>query len=140
MMGACDLPTPPARTGWQRRADSYRNLAGPVFRLPMGVLVALGVALGASRLPVGAGMVLDAAFFLAIGLYCTANFWRCREAHCLVTGAGWTLIGVTAVAGTVGDHGWHEPLWMSFLVIWVAGFVFEIVVRLKTGSAGLLGN
>jgi hypothetical protein len=32
--------------------------------------------------------------FLYEGTYCVRNFVHCREAHCIVTGTGWTLIGL----------------------------------------------
>lgn len=134
MIGSCDLPTPPPTTVGQRLADRYRDLAGPVFRMPIGVLVAIGVAVAAGWLPVRAGMALDALFLLAIGVYCAANFWRCREAHCVITGTGWTAAGLAAMLAAVGGYAWNDALWIWFLIVWVVGLTFEFAVRRRTGS------
>ena len=137
MMGSCELPTPPPTNARQRLADRYRDLTGPVFRMPLGVLVAIGVAVAAGRLPVRAGMALDALFLITIGIYCAANFWRCREAHCVVTGTGWTATGLAAIVAAVGGYAWNDLLWISFLAVWVVGVAFEFTVRRRTGSNAL---
>jgi hypothetical protein len=51
----------------------------------------------AQILPAPAYLVMDAVAFLAAEGWCAHNFWRCRQAHCLLTGSGWLLLALFAV-------------------------------------------
>jgi hypothetical protein len=69
---------------------------------------------------------VDTAAFLAGGSWCTMNFWRCRQAHCLLTGSGWLLLALFTVAEAGLGHsliGGDEQL--VFLGILAIGLVFE---------------
>lgn len=127
-------PDTPATTPWHRAADRYRAVTGPVFRLPAGVAVAVAVALAGAALPARGAAALSAAFFLAIGLYCGLNFWRCREPHCLVTGPGWTATGLVAAFAAAAGRDWGDGLWLAFLAVWVAGYSLELLVRVTKGA------
>jgi len=63
---------------------------------------------------------------LAAGGWCAVNFWRCRHAHCAVTGPGWlALAGFTFVETGLGRsliHGYEVPL---FLAVLAAGLAWE---------------
>jgi hypothetical protein len=62
----------------------------------------------------------------ASGSWCALNFWRCRQAHCLLTGSGWLPLALFAVAEAGLGHsliGGDEQL--VFLGILAIGLVFE---------------
>jgi len=48
----------------------------------------------AQNLPTPAYLAVDATAFAAGGIWCALNFWRCRQAHCLLTGSGWLLLAL----------------------------------------------
>jgi hypothetical protein len=64
--------------------------------LPAAVMIASVVALLniAPLLPARAGLAVDGLAALAAGGWCSVNFWRCRHAHCLVTGPGWLALSM----------------------------------------------
>lgn len=62
--------------------------------------VALAI-FSAPDLPARPSLALNAVATLAAAAWCLTNFWHCQEAHCLVTGPGWGLLGVFEV-GEVG--------------------------------------
>jgi hypothetical protein len=75
---------------------------------------------------------------LAAGAWCALNFWRCRHAHCLVTGAGWLgLAAFTLVEAGLGHSviGGDERL--VFAVVLGAGLIFECGWQLARGSNAL---
>jgi hypothetical protein len=83
----------------------------------------LGVA---QLLPAPAYLVVDAVAFLAGGSWCALNFWRCRQAHCLLTASGWLLLALLAAAEAGLGHsliGGDEQL--VFLGILAVGLGFE---------------
>src|SRR6266542_7089422 len=68
-------------------------------------------------------------------LWCGLNFWRCRHAHCVITGAGWLALAVfTFVEAGLGRSliGGNEP--PVFLVVLGTGLVFEAAWYLARGS------
>lgn len=94
-------PALPASTRWHRIADRF--LRGVYALGNMGLLaVLLGGFFIASLLPDHLGVWLAAALYLAVGLYCSVNFWRCREAHCVVTGIGFTTLGISLLLAAAG--------------------------------------
>ena len=85
------------------------------------------------------GLALDLAATVAASVWCLVNFWRCREVHCIVTGAGWAalavLIAVELAAGrsfVLGSEG------LVFLAILIAGVGFEMLWRLRHGTNALV--
>jgi hypothetical protein len=102
--------------------------------LPQGAwrcvfFVAVAVGLGVPSLLVGAVVTLAAS------TYCLLNFWRCREAHCIVSGTGWAALSFFEFAEVARGHSLihgHEPL--AFLVILALAIAFEVYWRMRHGT------
>ncbi len=86
----------------------------------------VGLLVLATALPTHWELAVDALASLMGGSWCTLNFWRCRHAHCLVTGAGWLILGVfSLVEASIGRSlvgGYEEA---AFYGILAAGILFE---------------
>ncbi len=52
----------------------------------------------APHLPVRDDLLVTAIATLIGGGWCSLNFWRCRHAHCLVTGGGWLALSLFSFA------------------------------------------
>ena len=79
-------------------------------------------------LPAPACLIVDGAAALGAGTWCALNFWRCRHAHCLITGTGWLALALFAFAeaGTGTGHsliGGDEQL--VFVAVLAIGLIFE---------------
>lgn len=87
--GCTSPPTLTADSGAKRAADRVlpRGPAACAFFVAVAVLMEL-----ASRLPLRAGLTVAGIAIGAAGAWCSVNFWRCRHAHCVVTGAGWLAL------------------------------------------------
>lgn len=123
-------------------ASSYRRLLHPVVRGWTGVVASVAVFLAGSAIGGRAGVAVAAAWVLASGAYCLANFWCCRETHCVLTGPGWTALGFLGLAASLipGDElGWLrvEVLVLAYLAILGAGHGFEALVAARTGRHAL---
>jgi hypothetical protein len=53
-----------------------------------------------------AELALEGTAALAAGGWCALNFWRCRHAHCLVTGVGWLGLSLLALVGAGLGTAW----------------------------------
>ncbi|MGH3412541.1 MAG: hypothetical protein ACRDPH_05615 [Marmoricola sp.] len=129
----CCPPVLPADTPAKRLADRLLPRSGWPEVAYFAVVVAL---LGrAGQLPARPGLVVTGLACLAGGAWCAVNFWRCRHAHCLITGAGWLALGVTALTGAgLGHsllHGADRP---AFLGVLAVGVLFEAATYLTRGS------
>jgi len=117
-------PLLPANTPIKRRVDHIRPRAGlPAVAYFAAVIGLLGLA---QILPAPAYLVVDAVAFFAGGSWCALNFWRSRQAHCLLTGSGWLLLALFAAAEAgLGRSliGGDEQL--VFLGILAIGLIFE---------------
>lgn len=107
-----------------------------------GLTVAFFAAAGAVGEAVSgrAGVGLASAWVLFLGTYCALNFWHCRETHCVVTGAGWTVLAVVGlVAVVVPGMSWFrvDAEVAAFLVILGLGYALESVVAARTGRRTL---
>jgi hypothetical protein len=98
--------------------------------------VAVAVLMGlASRLPLRADLTVAGIAIGAAGAWCSVNFWRCRHAHCVVTGADWLMLAGIDLAGAVlglnplGGFGG-----VAFLAVLATGVLFELGWSLRTGS------
>src|SRR6516165_5553939 len=83
-------PALPADTNLKRRVDRMMPRSGLSFVIFFAVVIALlnvGVILPRRMDLVAIGVV-----GLAAGSWCAVNFWRCRHAHCVITGAGWLAL------------------------------------------------
>jgi hypothetical protein len=98
-----------------------------------GAVVALLALAGV--LPRRPGLAVDALAALAAGSWCTLNFWRCRHAHCAVSGAGWLGLGAfTIVEAGLGHSvigGNEQPV---FLGVLGAALAFEAIWYLTRGT------
>ncbi len=129
----CSTPNLPADSGAKRTVDRLLPRSGWPLCLYWVVVVAL-VSL-ADQLSTRGGLAVTAAAALAGGAWCSLNFWRCRHAHCVVTGAGWLVLALLALVGAALGHsliGGAEEL--VFLAILLAGALFELGWYLVRGS------
>ncbi|HEX9355657.1 MAG TPA: hypothetical protein VF933_17795 [Streptosporangiaceae bacterium] len=106
----------PADTQLKRLVDRFLPRAG----LP--VVVFFAAAIGTLNLASlmsnpAAELALEGAAALAAGGWCALNFWRCRHAHCLVTGVGWLGLSLLAfVEAGLGDSvigGYERGVYLS---------------------------
>ena len=135
--GTCAPPAAPPGNRFERALDIYTNMTAPFLR---GCLVFVTVAaVWAASCALGrvGGLLLEAAFFLVAGTYCLANFARCREAHCIVTGIGWPALAIASVVGVLAERDIREGTWLAFLVIALVGYAFEAVWKAGHGSNAL---
>jgi hypothetical protein len=106
--------------------DRYVGLTAPVLRGCWAIPIALGVFL-VSRAIGPAGLFLAGLYFGAYSAYCLANFARCREAHCVITGAGWGILAIVALVAAVTQLDWLSPIWNAFLIVFLFGHGFELI-------------
>jgi hypothetical protein len=135
--GTCAPPASPPRNRFERLLDGYVDATAPFIRgcsafLTVAVAAVVTFALG----PTG-GLLLEAAFFLTAGAYCLANFVRCREAHCVVTGLGWSALALVGLGGVLTGHDLRGREWVAFLLVALAGHAFEAAWRLARGTNAL---
>jgi hypothetical protein len=135
--GTCAPPASPPGSGLERALDAYTSVTAPFIR-GCYVFVTVAAAGVASSLlgPVG-GLGLEGAFFLIAGTYCLANFLRCREAHCIVTGLGWSALAVITLTAVVAGRDVRSGAWIAFLAIAVVGHGFEALWKMAHGSNAL---
>jgi hypothetical protein len=131
--GTCAPPAAKARNAFERALDIYTDLTAPFLRGCFLFPILAAVAYGSFRLGMPGGLWLTAAYFLVFGSYCLANFIRCREAHCVVTGWGWSALGVVAMWGAVTGDEILGALWNAFAVIALLGFAFEAAWTMRRG-------
>ena len=127
-------PSLPADTQLKRLVDRFLPRAG------MPVVVFFAVAIGTLSLASlvsnpAAELVLEGSTALAAGGWCALNFWRCRHAHCLVTGVGWLGLSLLAFMeaglGRSVIGGYERGL---FVVVLVTGCVFEAAWQITHGT------
>lgn len=113
----------PADTSLKRAADIVRvgNVAA------VGVLVVvIGLLNLAPHLSLRPSLAVDGLAALVAGGWCSLNFWRCRHAHCLITGPGWIALGAFAFIEAGLGHsviGGNEQV--VFLAVLGAALAFE---------------
>lgn len=132
-------PLLPADTLAKRMADRLL-LRGLLPRQTYVALTAFAVAgtVLASLLPTRPGLVGYAGTAFVVGVYCSLNVWRCRAAHCLVTGPGYLLYGALAsVEAGLGRSlvgGYEGPI---FLALFAVAVLFEAGWRIRRGTSVL---
>lgn len=109
--------------------------------LPRGLwmclfFAAVAVAVfGAPHLPARPGLALEATATLAAGSYCLLNFWRCREAHCILSGSGWSALALFEfVELGLGRSLIDRAEGLVFLVILAVAYGFEAWWRASHGT------
>lgn len=117
-------PDQPADTPLKRRFD--RMLPRTGLAAVACFAAVLGLLSLAPHLPLRAGLAADGLAALAGGAWCGLNFWRCRHAHCAVTGAGWLALSLLAFTEADIGHsviaGDEQPV---FLAVLAAALIFE---------------
>lgn len=126
----------PAESPWARLVDRLLPRTGiPCLLFAAGIVGLLSLA---PHLSVRAGLADDGVAFLLAGSWCGLNFWRCRQAHCLINGCGWIGLGVLALAEAgIGRSliGGDEQL--VFLGILALALLFEGAWHLARGTNAL---
>jgi hypothetical protein len=84
------------------------------------------------------GVAVAGGYVAFFGGYCLLNFWACREAHCALTGPGFTAAGFLGMIGAAWPGNalsWYTVRVeaIAFLAVLAGGFVFE---RALAASAG----
>jgi hypothetical protein len=129
-------PDLPADTPLKRRIDRLLPRSG----VPAAACFAavIGLLILAPQLPVRADLAADGLAALAGGAWCGLNFWRCRHAHCAVTGAGWLALSALAFFGAGLGHsligGYEQPV---FLAVLAAALAFEAAWRWARGTSAV---
>jgi len=126
-------PPLPADTPAKRWVDRWQPRTGWPVIVYFGAVVALLNL--ATHVPTAPGLALDGLAALAAGGWCALNFWRCRHAHCLITGAGWLTLSLFSVAeAALGRSVISGTEGLVFLGVLATGLVFEAVWYLARGS------
>lgn len=117
-------PSLPADSDMKRRVDRIR--VGNVAAVGV-VIVVVGLLNLATHLAIQPALVVDGLAGVAAGSWCALNFWRCRHAHCFITGPGWLTFGVFALVEAGLGHslinGYEQPVFMGILAL---AIIFEI--------------
>jgi len=78
---------------------------------------------------------------LAASTYCLLNFWRCREAHCMVSGAGWALLArFEFVEPALGRSLIDRVEGLAFLIVLAVAICFEGLWRARYGTNSVTGE
>ncbi len=117
-------PPLPADTALKRRVDAVLPRSG--LRLVVFFAVVVALLNVGPILPKWLDLVAVGVASLAAGGWCAVNFWRCRHAHCVVTGAGWlALAGFAFVEAGLGRSLIHGDEGLVFLGVLGAGLLVE---------------
>jgi hypothetical protein len=129
-------PALPQTHRWHRWADRLLSASRPPL---VPLLIGLGAiaSLAGGVLPVGPAMLALGAFFLVSGGWCDLNLARSREAHCLVTGIGWSTLATLAFVAAWRGADWHNALWLAFFGVLAAGVAFEMTWAARSRSTAL---
>ncbi|WP_249010540.1 hypothetical protein [Conexibacter sp. DBS9H8] len=111
-----------------------RVLPTGAWRCAFFIVIAVGIS-AAGQLPTTPGLVLGAATTLVASGYCLLNFWRCREAHCIISGTGWAALGLFETAELAVGHSLiHRNEGAVFIAILVIAAAFEAYWRTRHGT------
>ena len=125
-------PRSTADTDAKRVIDRVLPTGGS--RCAFFIAIAVGIS-AAGQLPITPGLVLGAATTLVASGYCLLNFWRCREAHCIISGTGWAALGLFETAEIALGHSLiHRNEGAVFVAIIVIAVAFEAYWRARHGT------
>jgi hypothetical protein len=125
--------------------ERYRRAVEPAVRGVAGVVVTVVFFAAAAAVGGRAGVAITSTWVAIAGTYCLANFWQCREAHCAITGPGWTLAAVLGFAAALAPGAalaWYHVnvATIVFVVILAAGYGLEYLVAARTGRRALVSR
>lgn len=129
-------PVQPADTPIKRLIDRLMPRTGLPVAAFYGAVIALLILGG--NVPMRPGLALDALAALAAGGWCALNFWRCRQAHCALSGAGWLALSGFCLGEAVAGRsiiGGDEQL--VFLGVLGVALAFEFAWYLPRGTNAL---
>ena len=129
-------PSLPATRPWHATADRFLDATRPQL-VPLLLILGLAASFASQVLPLPAGMVPLAAFFLFGGGWCSLNFVRSREAHCVLDGLGWDALAIAALLTIPLGVDWRSPLWVAFFAILAGAIAFEAVWARLRGSTAI---
>lgn len=135
--GTCAPPVASPRNRFERALDAYTSMTAPFLRGCFVFVTVAAAYAASSALGLVDGLLAEAAFFLVAGTYCLANFARCREAHCIVTGLGWSALAIASVVAVLAERDIRGSAWIAFLIIALGGHGFEGVWKAAHGSNAL---
>lgn len=135
--GGCSPLAPSPRNRFERALDAYTQITAPLVRGSFVLVTIAFVVLASSRLGAAGGAPVQAAFFLLIATYCLANFARCREAHCIVTGLGYLALAIAGLWATVAGRDLRSAEWIAFVAVTLAGHTFEAAWASARGTNAL---
>jgi hypothetical protein len=133
--------SPPARAAdspLKHRVDRLALGNGTAISVVVVVVALLNVS---PHLPLRADLAVDGLAALIAGGWCTLNFWRCRHAHCLLTGPGWLALSVLAFAESALGRsviGGYEQL--AFLGVLGVALTFEAGWQLTHHTNAIASN
>jgi hypothetical protein len=136
----CGWSPPPlaADSSLKQRVD--RLVLGNVAAISILVIVVALLNLS-PHLPRRADLAVDGLAALIGGSWCTLNFWRCRHAHCLITGPGWLALSIFAFAESGLGHsvigGYEQPTIVAVLGVSLA---FEAFWKLTRHTNAIASN
>ena len=135
-VGPGPFRAPTGRTG---RAATPLGVLDRVTRGPLALAVGVGVFALAAAAGGRAGVAIAGGYVALFGGYCLLNFWACREAHCALTGPGFTAVGVlgcVAAAWPGGALDWYREgvVADAFLAVIAVGFAYERTIATRTGQ------
>jgi hypothetical protein len=135
--GTCGPPAGPARNRFERALDAYTSVTAPLVRGCLVFVTVAAVGVTSSALGPAGGLLVETGFFLLIATYCLANFARCQEAHCIVTGIGYLTLAVVGFAATLAGRDLRTAEWIAFVGVTVVGHAFEAAWRAARGTNAL---
>lgn len=132
----CSPPRLPADSASKHLVDRMQPTGSGqwIYFAVVGALVVI-----APLLPVRPGLAVGAAGALAGSAWCLANLWRCREAHCLITGFGWlALFGLEVIELAAGRSFIYGTESSAFFISLLVGFLFEMLWQAPFRTTALL--
>jgi hypothetical protein len=131
----CSPPRLPANSGAKRLVDRIQPTGAWQWVYFAAVAAAV---ITAPLLPTRFGLILDAAATFAASAWCLLNLWRCREAHCVVTGIGWAALFILEITELlIGRSVIHGDEGLVFVGVLVVGCAFECGWQARFGTNGL---
>ncbi len=126
----------PRTQRWHGAADRLLDATRPVL-VPLMIGLAALATLVSDALPDRPALLVLALYFALAGGWCDLNLIRRREAHCLVTGLGWSALAVVAIVAAAIAPALIGYLWPAFLAILAVAVAFEAAWALGTGKTAI---